>query len=78
MIEYENIKKCYIGTIQIGLNMGFPNPKQGNEFLHKFCENLIDSDNCSEAEKQHKKQDLALVKETLSHEIDDYLRGTKL
>lgn len=69
MIDYEGLKKCYIGAFQMGLDLGFSNPEQGNELLHKFCENLVDNSNYSEQEKHSMKHDLKLVKETLSQEI---------
>lgn len=77
MIDYENLKRCYIGAFQMGLDLGFSNPKQGNELLHKFCENLVDNSNYSEFDKQKMKQDLELVKETLSQEIELRFRGTQ-
>ena len=70
MIDYEDLKKCYIGAFQTGLFLGFPNPKQGNELLHRFCENCVENSNYSELDKQKMKQDLKLVKETLSQEIE--------
>ena len=70
MIDYENLKKCYIGAFQMGLELGFSNPKQGNELLNKFCENLVDNSDYSEQDKQSMKHDLELVKEALSQEIE--------
>ena len=77
MIDYENLKRCYIGAVQMGLSLGLPNPKQGNEILHKFCENVVDNSNYSESDKQQMKQDLELVKETLSQEIEHRLHGVQ-
>lgn len=77
MIDYEVLKNCYIGAFQMGLDLGFSNPKQGNELLHKFCENLVHNSNYSEFDKQKMKQDLELVKETLSQEIELRFRGTQ-
>ena len=37
MIDYLTLKNSYIGAIQMGLELGFPDPKQGNELLHKFA-----------------------------------------
>ena len=48
MIDYLTLKNSYIGAIQMGLELGFPDPKQGNELLHKFCENCVDNSNYSE------------------------------
>ena len=70
MINYIDLKNSYIATIQMGLKLRFPNPKQGNELLHKFCEDLIDKSHYSENDKQIMKQELKLVKETLSQEIE--------
>lgn len=75
MIDYENLKRSYIGAFQMGLELGFHDPKQGNDLLHKFCERVIDNSNYSEADKQNMKQDLELVKEALSQEIELRFRG---
>ena len=72
MINYNDLKNRYIATIQMGLKLGFPNPKQGNELLHKFCEDLIDNSHYSESDRQIMKQELKLVKETLSQEIEQW------
>lgn len=72
MINYIDLKNSYITTIQMGLKLRFPNPKQGNELLHKFCEDLIDNSHYSENDKQIMKQELKLVKETLSQEIEQW------
>ena len=72
MINYIDLKNSYITTIQMGLKLKFPNPKQGNELLHKFCEDLIDNSHYSENDKQIMKQELKLVKETLSQEIEQW------
>ncbi len=77
MIDYEVLKNCYIGAFQMGLDLGFSNPKQGNELLHKFCENLVDNSNYSEHDKQNMKHDLEHVKEALSQEIELRFRGTQ-
>ena len=74
MIDYPNLRSCYITAIHIGvtLDSGYEEAKRGNGLLHKFCENCVDNSNYSEQEKQEMKQDLELVKETLSMEIDLY------
>ena len=76
MIDYLNLKKSYIATIQMGLmlNVGYEEVKHGNDLLHKFCENCIDSSNCSEGDKQNMKYDLETVKEALSQEIELHFR----
>lgn len=76
MIDYQSLKKCYIGAFQMGLELGFSNPKQGNELLHKFCENLVDNSDYSEQDKKGMKHDLELVKETLSQEIRHHFHNT--
>lgn len=72
MIDYLNLKNSYIAAIQMGLmlNAGYEEAKRGNDLLHKFCENCIDSSNYSDTDKQNMKHDLELVKETLSQEIE--------
>lgn len=77
MIDYLNLKNSYIAAFQMGLELGFSNPKQGNELLHKLCENLVDNSNYSESEKQNMKHDLELVKEALSQEIELRFRGVQ-
>ena len=79
MIDYMNLKNSYINAIQIGLllKVGYEDAKRGNEFLHKFCENCVDSSNYSELDKQNMKCDLEIVKESLSQEIDHLFLRTK-
>ena len=71
MIDYLNMKKSYIATIQLGLvlNAGYEEAKHGNDLLHKFCENCVDSSLYSAEDKRAMKRDLELVKEALSQEI---------
>ena len=77
MIDYLNLKNRYIASVQMGLllNDGYEGAKQGNELLHRFCENCVENSNYSELDKQKMKQDLKLVKETLSQEIDFHFCG---
>lgn len=72
MIDYLNLKNSYISAIQMGLilNAGYEEAKHGNDLLHKFCENCVDNSNYNDPDKQSMKQDLELVKETLSQEIE--------
>ena len=77
MIDYQTLKNSYIGAIQMGLDLGFPDPKQGNELLHKFCENCVDNSNYSEQDKHDMKLDLDLLKEALSQEIENHTRGAQ-
>ena len=76
MIDFERLKRSYISTIQIGLasNIGYHAAKQGNELLHKFCENLIEDSACNDQTKISMKQELELLKEMLSREIDSHYR----
>ena len=79
MIDYLNLKNSYIATIQMGLmlNAGYEDAKHGNDLLHRFCESCVDSSLYSECDKQNMKQDLELVKEALSQEIELRFRSTK-
>ena len=77
MIDYLTLKNSYIGAIQMGLELNFPDPKQGNEILHKFCENCVDHSNYSEQDKLDLKRDLELLKEILSQEIELYIHGAQ-
>ena len=72
MIDYLNLKNSYMAAIQTGLllNAGYEDAKRGNDILHKFCEDCVDSSNYSEADKKDMKHDLELVKEALSREIE--------
>ena len=58
MIDYLNMKKCYIAAIQVGLalNAGYEEAKHGNDLLHKFCENCVDNSLYGEADKQDMKR----------------------
>ncbi len=77
MIDYLNLKNSYIAAIQMGLilNAGYEEAKRGNDLLHKFCENCVDNSNYSDLDKQNMKNDLELVKEALSQEIELRFRG---
>ena len=76
MIDYLNLKNCYITAVQAGLALtDYEKAKQGNTLIHKFCESCIDSSNYNELEKQKMKCDLLLTKESLSKEIEYYYHG---
>ena len=77
MIDYLNLKNSYIAAIQMGLmlNAGYEEAKRGNDLLHKFCENCVDNSNYSDMDKQNMKNDLELVKEALSQEIEHRFRS---
>ena len=74
MTEYDNLKSRYISTIQLGLAMGVNSNevKNGNEILHKFCEDLIDNSDYTDADKKAMKYDLKITKEALSKEIESF------
>ena len=79
VIDYLNMKRSYIATIQLGLalNAGYEEAKHGIDLLHKFCENCIDNSLYGEADKQAMKRDLELVKEALSKEIEIRFHGAQ-
>ena len=79
MIDYLNLKNSYITAIQMGLllNAGYEETKRGNDLLHKFCENCIDNSNYSESDKQTMKNELELIKESLSQEIEYRFHGAQ-
>ena len=77
MIDYQNLKASYIAMIQIGLELGFTDPKQGNELLHEFCEKLVENSDYSDSDKQDMKNELEVVKETLSIEIEQFLNDAR-
>ena len=74
MNEFENLKECYTGALEIGiaLEADYDEAKHGNEILHKFCELLVERSNYSDWDKQNMKHDLKLLKETLALEIESY------
>ena len=79
MIDYIDLKNSYISAIQAGLmmNADYEEAKRGNDILHHFCEKCIDNSHYIEQDKQSMKNDLKLVKEALSKEIEHYFMGTK-
>ena len=72
MIDYQNLKNSYIASIQMGmiLNAKYEEVKQGNDLLHRFCENCINNSKYCDYEKNNMKRDLELVKQALSEEIE--------
>ena len=77
MIDYQNLKASYIAMIQIGLELGVTDPNQGNELLHEFCEKLVENSDYSDSDKQDMKNELEVVKETLSIEIEQFLNDAR-
>lgn len=72
MTEFDNLKRSYISAIQWGLTarVVYNESKQGNEVLHKFCENLIDNSNYNDFNKMTMKHELKIIKEALAKEIE--------
>ena len=72
MTEFDDLKANYIAAIQMGIEMGLgkQNCKIANYFLHKLCEMCIDSSNYNDCEKRNMKQELEIIKETLSKQIE--------
>lgn len=76
MTEFDNLKNSYVAAVHWGFaaKVGYHESKRGNDILHKFCENLIDNSNYYDADKKAMKQELELVKEALSEEIELFYR----
>lgn len=74
MTEFENLKRNYVLTIQIGISssskISYNEAKQGNDVLHKFCENLIEGSIYDDETKKQMKHELKLLKEALTEEIE--------
>lgn len=72
MINFDTLKQSYISTIQIGIagNADYNSIKNGNDICHKFCEIVVDNSGCPEPDKKKMKDELELLKESLSQEID--------
>ena len=56
------------------MGVGFNEAKHGNDVLHKFCEMTIDNSNYSDAHKSSMKNELELIKESLSKEIEAFYK----
>ena len=72
MIDFEKIKNSYVATIHIGMECGaeYKEAKQGNELLHRFCENLVENENYNELARRDMKRELQQIKEMLAQEIE--------
>ena len=70
MTEFESLKAFYASYIQFGLenNVNYNYAKLGNDIFHKYCERLVD--NSYYLTKAAMKQELMLLKEALSKEIE--------
>lgn len=71
MTEFDNLKRNYTLTIQLGLasKSGYHEAKTANELLHHFCENLVENSPYNDMDKASMKLELKLLKEALSEEI---------
>ena len=76
MIEFENLKRNYVLTIQFGLasNTGYNETKHGNDVIHKFCEQIVENSNYHDEAKRKMKHELELLKEALSKEIENHYK----
>lgn len=76
MKEFDYLKNSYITAIHWGFatKVSYHEAKRGNDILHKFCENLIDNSNYCDTDKKAMKQELELLKEALSEEIETFYR----
>ena len=74
MTEFDNLKSTYIAIVQLGLttNVSYQEVKLGNDLLHKFCESFVENSNYLDSAKAAMKQELKLIKEALSEEIEFY------
>ena len=72
MINFDTLKKSYISTIQIGIagSADYNSIKNGNDICHKFCEIVVDNSGCPEPDKKTMKDELGVLKESLSKEIE--------
>ncbi len=72
MTEFENLKAFYASYIRFGLenNVNYGYAKLGNDIFHDYCETLVDNSNY--IDKAAMKQELELLKESLSQAIEAY------
>lgn len=72
MTEFDNLKNSYASAIQFGLvtNFGCQSCKTANEIIHRLCETYVDNSDC--LDKATMKQELAILKESFSQEIEAY------
>lgn len=70
MTEFEKLKNFYVSYIRFGMdnNVDYNYAKLGNDIFHKYCENFVNSGNYPN--KTAMKQELELLKESLSQEIE--------
>lgn len=74
MTEFDNLKRNYISAIQFGMlsKISYQEAKQGNDILHWFCEKLVENSNYNDVEKFAMKQELEILKKSLSEEIKEF------
>lgn len=74
MTEFDNLKRRYAATIQLGLamNVSYQASKHGNEMLHELCKQLIENSNYHDSEKIAMKLELEILKKALEEEIKVY------
>lgn len=74
MTEFENLKSFYASYIRFGLeiNVNYSYAKLGNDIFHEYCEKLVDNSNY--IDKAAMKQELGLLKESLSQEIEAHYK----
>ena len=77
MTEFDNLKRSYVMAIQCAMPMGigYQQTRHGNDVLHKVCEMFVDGSSYSDEDKRNMKQELELLKESLSAEIEAYYRN---
>ena len=74
MTKFDNLKASYISVIQLSMAMNTPceEVKRGNDILHRFCEKLVENSAYSDEEKRLMKNELEIVKEITSKEIEEF------
>lgn len=70
MTEFEKLKIFYVSYIRFGMdnNVDYNYAKLGNDIFYKYCESFVNSGNYPN--KAAMKQELELIKESLSQEIE--------
>ena len=71
-MDFDILKRSYTATIQYALlvNISYAEAKRGNEMLYEFCKTIVELSNYSDYDKNSIKNELELIKETLSQEIE--------
>ena len=73
-MDFDILKRSYTATIQYALlaNISYAEAKRGNEMLYEFFKTIVELSNYSDYDKNSIKNELELIKETLSQEIEKY------